>query len=122
MTATNAAGRHGGSTRLSHRLSRCALKAANATRSAKRVLKPTPEPPDEPAPLGGAGAGAGEFDSPPAGEVGELLGVSDGSIPPRSGSEIESKMLDNGWCRTPNGPALEPLPEASPRVRADPGT
>src|SRR5918996_2606333 len=65
MTAMNAAGRHGGSARVSRRLNSCALKSASETSNAKRVLKATPKPPEEPEPPDGAGSGGGGLDEAP---------------------------------------------------------
>jgi hypothetical protein len=70
MTAMNAAGRHGGSARVSRRLKGCALKAASETSSANRVLKATPDPPDAPEPpdegRGGGALGKAPPDTEPA--------------------------------------------------------
>jgi hypothetical protein len=70
----NAVGRHRARARFSRRLNRCAPKAANETRSAKRVPKATPEQPEETEPPDGAGScGGASGEAPPNDEPASRL-------------------------------------------------
>src|SRR5918997_4748652 len=103
MTATNAAGRHGGSANFKRRLRRWAAKAVNATRSAKRLVEAIPEPAPAPAPADDEGTlGASGEPLPSADTAPPSVPVTAGAL--RDEMEANGESKGESCQRRPTGP------------------